>query len=1170
MIGRWQTKVVHVALLVLCVWAVPNVGCGQGGGLKTYCVLDLSAGAAAAKFPVTYLDAEPAGGFDTAEYKTTKLVLKRVEPGAFVMGADQADEAHRVRISKPFYLGLFEVTQKQWECVMGSMPDYYSITEANRRQLGDTLPVGYVTHTMIRGDAQDASYETNVGTDDTFLVRLRAKTDLAFDLPTEAQWEYACRASTTTAYSYGDEPDGAYMWYFDNSNYAAEMRFDVHEVGTKKPNPWGFYDMHGNAQEWCRDVFVKASQYPYGTDPFVTVLTDNTDRRVVRGGLYRFDADMVTSAYRSWCSRGSISTGYGFRLGLDVGGVAKTYGPFVPGEQVSIALPDLVGYAAKGLPAGLKFNAKTGAITGAATKPTGETGVTVTFTKKGAETYTTRFVVGPFPVLSVDAPGAPAGCKVTGAGAYAAARKVTLRATAAKGFVFAGWYADAACSAPLAGDVDFRTPSLPYVMPTGDVSLFAKFVALDADAAALSVPAVGECAPKAAIGPIALDVAGCVSLPTVKITGLPPGLKFTAKVLDVKATKTTPAAHYAANTIYGTPTKSGVYAATVAVTTAGKRTATAAVTFVVIDREKGERVLKVVCDEGTGKVSGAGVYAAGKKVTLRATAAKGFVPAGWYVDAACTAPLEDEGGLDFRTPTFPYVMPERDATVYAAFVPSDQDASSIGLRLVARNNPAYWTTEEANDIRFYMPSSPITFFLDVASASLPRVVLTGLPPGLKFTAKALDVKAKKTAPAAHYAANTAYGTATKPGTYVVTAKITNATVKKAVTRRFTIIVDNQTDANERLRVTDAGGGVTALQNGRGEKYTVYAGVAEHDLPAIAVRDPADKLTLSGLPSGLKFTAKQLLNRDGTVLAKANTIYGVPTKAGTYTVTATVQSGRASFVSTFTIVVAPLPEWTVGTFVGSGFHRIGDYMPFTNNLHGTITVASNGKVSGKVIFDTGDDRLLTASFSEPSLTGYDMERENYYCDVYLVFKDGRNIVDAQVRRLYIASESFVPYGQRIGSAWMGGCIDEETGMEVGDDFTLNLYQNVWKRKGFESLPKFAAKKTTVSATGALLPSSPEDAPGKEDLTLDIAPNGAVTATLAFEDGGRVKRSVAKGDLIVHRYESADVSASGKPVYAAYVSLVFGKLGLLYTEVEMKVSEDGKVYAKDCAIVGRTDF
>ena len=904
----------------------------------TYCVIDLSAGAAATNYPVTTLDAVPEGGW-TDEYKTTKLVLRRCPAGE--------DPLRRYTLTRDFYAGVFEVTEKQWELVMGANP--------SMNKLGDDCPVEFTTYNDIRGTSEGAQWPASSAVDATsFLGILRAKTGLErLDLPTEAQWEYACRAGTTTKYNTGDtEADlAAAGWYNGNSEG------QKHPVGEKVPNDWGLYDMHGNVWEWCLD-WQGDPEKPLGdADPVGATSPGSEGYRYYRGGAYSYQTFNATSSCRNFFRPSYQNQEIGFRIFCTVR-VNGSYGPFVPGAPVSIALPDLVGYAAKGLPAGLKFNAKTGAITGAATKPTGEAGVTVTFTKRGEETLTTRFVVGPFPVLSVSAPDAPATCKVTGAGAYAAGRKVTLRATAAKGFVFAGWYADADFETPLAGDVDFRTPSYPYVMPTEDVALFARFVPADEDAAALLLPPVApEYAPGDAVE-LALDVRGCVSLPTVKVTGLPPGLKFTAKALDVRATKTAPAAHYAANTIYGAPTKSGVYAATVTVTTAGKKTATETILFAVVDRAKGEYVLKIASDATKGKVTGAGVYAAGKKVTLRATAAKGYLFAGWY--KADGHLLQGDGGVDWRTPSITYVMKDADAQVMALFR-SATDPLASEISLMVGVDP---TATEAPG-RIYNTSGAWKRGLSVVSATLPTITLTGLPPGLKFTVRALDVKATATTPAAHYDAYTVYGTATKPGTYPVKAKITNATVKKAVERWFTIVVDNLTDANSLLLVTDAASGEPVpLKNARGEKYTVYAGVSEHELPAITPFAEADKLTVSGLPTGLKYDAK---------LRKFT---GVPTKAGTYTVTATVRSGRESSVSTFTVEVVALPEWAIGTFGGLVEGSCADAEDEEDSWreYGTVTlkVSSAGKVTAKVLAGG-----KTWSFSADGFAAHDAARDAYW-------------------------------------------------------------------------------------------------------------------------------------------------------------------------------------------------
>ena len=218
-------------------------------GSYRYCVIDLSGGANARSYPVTCYRNEPDGGFNTEEYKTTKLVLKRVGPGSFIMGEDQTDVSHRVTFAKPFYMGLFEVTQMQWELVMGTNP--CSATEYGR---GDANPVHYVSYNMIRGSSLGAKWpKSNAVDEDSFLGRLREKTNIEFDLPTEAQWEYTCRAGTTTKFSYGNVANGAYMWYSGNNSSRETGKYSTKVVGTKLPNDWGFYDMHGNVYEWCLD-----------------------------------------------------------------------------------------------------------------------------------------------------------------------------------------------------------------------------------------------------------------------------------------------------------------------------------------------------------------------------------------------------------------------------------------------------------------------------------------------------------------------------------------------------------------------------------------------------------------------------------------------------------------------------------------------------------------------------------------------------------------------------------------------------------------------------------------------------------------------------------------------------------------------------------------------------
>ena len=271
-----------------------------------YCVIDLAGGSTAASYPVTYLNDEPSGGFHTTEYKTTKLVLKRVDAGSFKMG-----NSKDVTLTKSFYMGLYEVTQKQWLLVAGptvvtGSPIPYWDSLYGR---GDAYPVYYVSYNTIRGTSKGAQWPTSNSVDGySFLGALRKRTKLDFDLPTEAQWEYTCRAGTTTAYSYGNSADGNYMWYYDNRGLLHPDVTPTKEVGTRLPNPWGFYDMHGNVWEWCLDWFAHLSG---GDDP---VGPSSGSSRVLRGGAMIYEASKCTSSYRNFHGPDFYLRTYGFRL----------------------------------------------------------------------------------------------------------------------------------------------------------------------------------------------------------------------------------------------------------------------------------------------------------------------------------------------------------------------------------------------------------------------------------------------------------------------------------------------------------------------------------------------------------------------------------------------------------------------------------------------------------------------------------------------------------------------------------------------------------------------------------------------------------------------------------------------------------------------------------------
>ena len=290
----------------------------------TYCMIDLSAGANASSYPVTYLASPPSGGFNVDEYKTSKLVMRRIEAGSFKMCGQ-----YNVTLTKPFFCGIFEMTQRQWELVTGNNP--CSSTSYGK---GNNFPLHYVSYDMIRGASEGAKWPSSSCVDSSsFLGKLQSRSGLSIDLPTEAQWEYACRAGTTTTFSYGGSANGNYMWYESNSDSSA------HVVGTKSPNLWGRYDRHGNVWELCLDWY-DSSLSSGVTDPKGPSSGHN---REMRGGDWRINSGGCTSSYRpQGFASSDVGASTGFRLFRTLPS-ADTVGSLCSGVSVAMKIDTISG-----------------------------------------------------------------------------------------------------------------------------------------------------------------------------------------------------------------------------------------------------------------------------------------------------------------------------------------------------------------------------------------------------------------------------------------------------------------------------------------------------------------------------------------------------------------------------------------------------------------------------------------------------------------------------------------------------------------------------------------------------------------------------------------------------------------------------------------------------------
>lgn len=276
--GKRYSVVAVVACLMMTLLLITG-SCGDGDKSGT--------GASGTPAPAkTESGASGRGGFTNS----IGVEFVKIPAGSFTMGRDKNFEEgddvetpqHKVTITRDFYLGKYEVTQAQWVAVMGSNPSNF---------MGRTNPVEQVSWDDVQ----------------VFLGKLnQMEPGRGYRLPTEAEWEYACRAGSTTKYAFGDSENelGDYAWCYENSGERA------HPVGQKRPNAWGLYDMHGNVWEWCEDWY---GTYPSGsvTDPKGSTMGS---RRVLRGGSWFDYAQSCRSAFRLVRSPGNRDNSLGLRL----------------------------------------------------------------------------------------------------------------------------------------------------------------------------------------------------------------------------------------------------------------------------------------------------------------------------------------------------------------------------------------------------------------------------------------------------------------------------------------------------------------------------------------------------------------------------------------------------------------------------------------------------------------------------------------------------------------------------------------------------------------------------------------------------------------------------------------------------------------------------------------
>ena len=297
-----------------------------------YMIVDVSAGKVAASYPIRYAKAGAnvtTAQFNKPEYKLHKIAFKRVKVGDFLettvgdqtypytfkMGVGTVATGtawHPVRLTKDYFLGIFEVTQQQYKDVTDANPSAYTSKETALESIKAEI-TDYTMHPVNK-----LVYDTLAGADGLF-GRLTARAGVTIGAPTEAQWEFACRAGCESKYHWGADIETAegelvedrYGWNNLNSSPNAGTGRTTHGVGELLPNAWGFYDMTGNCYEYCSDFHAdyksKSTSAPE-EDPTGA----ESGKRVIRGGAFAHKRTCMASGDRSNSQDGSTDGGGGY------------------------------------------------------------------------------------------------------------------------------------------------------------------------------------------------------------------------------------------------------------------------------------------------------------------------------------------------------------------------------------------------------------------------------------------------------------------------------------------------------------------------------------------------------------------------------------------------------------------------------------------------------------------------------------------------------------------------------------------------------------------------------------------------------------------------------------------------------------------------------------------